>query len=868
MKIDRMMTNHITEPIGFELEHPTFTWVARGARGSRRVACRIQIAKDQKMKEILFDSGKQENISPLGYCPDFQPDWATRYWWKVTEWDDTGDMGSGISWFETAEESLRGIWVGSEDFQNACFIKKFNFSGKPVSARLYITGLGLFEACLNGQKVGDEYLLPLYNDYNHWIQMITFDVTNYLRQGENVLSVFLGNGWYMGRFGFVDHLKHLYGDKQMLCFDLLIQTEDREYRISSDENMTCCESPFVKNSIYNGEIYDSRKEIGQITYLEGGEEGTLKKVRAYQGFTDLVRPRLSPYLRIKRRIEPVEIIDTPAGETVLDFGQELVGLLEFHCREKKGQEIFLQCGEILQEGNFYNDNLRTAREELRYIADGREKIYRTHFTFYGFRYLKVSGVSEVRLEDFAAYVLTSSMEDLGEIKTDHVKINRLIQNAKWGQMGNFLDVPTDCPQRDERMGWTGDAQVFCGTACFNSYAAAFYRKYMRDMLYEQRESWHEGEVPFVVPDVLGQINRLLASEGKEAVQGTTAGSTAWGDAAAVIPWTLYEFYGDQGLLREQYPNMVGWIEWLHHIDEEKCGGSHLLNSEFSFGDWLALDNYHQGSSFGGTDTTYISSAYYFYSTSLTAKAAGVLGYEEDVRQYQSRAEEIKKAIQAEFFTRTGRCACDTQTALVLALHFDLVPEEHRRRAIEDLERKIIDEDVHLTTGFVGTAYLCKTLSESGLDDLAYQLLLNEDYPSWLYEVNMGATTIWERWNSVLPDGTISDTGMNSLNHYAYGAIVEWIYRYMGGIQTDPKNPGFTHFYLSPRFNRTLGFCCVDYDSAMGKIHSEWKRTGKGFEYCFEVPFDTSATVRLADGKDKMFGPGRYHILAADVNCVE
>ncbi|MDY6333569.1 MAG: family 78 glycoside hydrolase catalytic domain [Lachnospiraceae bacterium] len=891
MKISRMTTNHILEPLGFAIEKPVFSWIAEDAAGDHRTAAEVKIATDPKMSQVVFDSGKSREIDPLCFRADFIPEPSTRYYWSVEEWDDAGDTGTGISWFETPEKEITGKWVRAEKIENPCFMKKFSVEGDILTARLYITGVGLYEAYINGKKAGDEYLAPFYNDYKNWIQFQTYDVTDLVRSGENAIGVVLGNGWYRGRFGFVEHMEKLYGDTQQFACDLVVRLKNgREEHISSDESFVAQESPFLENSIYDGEIYDSRKEIVGFATSDldlSGDSGW-KSVTVELKAPGRVVPRLSPYLRIYKKMIPTEVIHTPAGETVLDFGQEMVGLLEFRCREPEGTEVHLQCGEILQNGNFYNDNLRTAKEELRYIADGNKKIYRSHFTFYGFRYLKVSGVQDVRLEDFAAYVLTSEMEETGDIRTDNSKINRLIQNVHWGQRGNFVDVPTDCPQRDERMGWTGDAQVFCATASFNAYTAAFYRKFMHDMLLEQQENEYGGSVPFVVPDILTVIYKKLVKQGREQEVPQQYGSTAWGDVATIIPWTQYVFFGDRELLKEQYANMTRWIDWMHRIDAEKCGGSHLFSSEFTFGDWLALDNYHKGSSFGGTDNTYVSTAYYLYSATLTARAAKALGLEEDAEKYTALADEIRLAMQKEYFTDNGRCACDTQTALVLALYLSIVPERYRDRTIRDLKQKLDEEQIHLTTGFVGTAYLCKTLSDVGLGDYAYRLLLNEDFPSWLYEVNMGATTIWERWNSVLPDGSVSDTGMNSLNHYAYGAVLEWMYRYMGGIQPDPEHPGFRHFRLAPSISRHFRECEVHYRSASGMIQSHWLWTEGGVDYQFRVPFDTICTLEipgdlgeavlskevesaekdgrkflpqgiLVPGTERMLSAGRYHV---------
>ena len=562
-------------------------------------------------------------------------------------------------------------------------------------------------------------------------------------------------------------------------------------------------------------------------------------------------------MRIMEKIHPVELIHTPAGEQVIDFGQNMTGWVEFTCREPEGTQILLQFGEILQGGNFYNENLRTAKQEYRYTAGGKNACVRPHFTFYGFRYVKVVGISKISLDDFTGCVIYSDMEKTGRITTSNPKVNRLFENALWGQKGNFLDVPTDCPQRDERMGWTGDAQVFCTTASYNMYTPAFYRKYLYDMRKEQDTM--KGAVPHVVPDILGQIERIRKKKDKEAeeIAGSTSHSScAWADAATVIPWTVYRMYGDKTLLKEQYGNMKAWVDRIRTIDVEKCGGKYLWNTGFHFADWLALDNYHQDSSHGATDPYYVASVYYYYSASLTAKAAEVLGLEKDAEYYQEMADRVKEAIRREYFTSTGRLAVDTQTAMVLALKFDLAPEKFRDRLTADLCAKLVQENMHLRTGFVGTPFLCPVLTECGLVKEAYTLLLNEDYPSWLYEVNMGATTIWERWNSVLPDGSISDTGMNSLNHYSYGSIVEWMYRYMCGTDVQEGGAGFRRFVVKPYVDERFEWVSMEYNSACGKIASSWKKTKQGYDFRVEVPFDTEAEFVLTMDCSRLFLNGK------------
>ena len=649
----------------------------------------------------------------------------------------------------------------------------------------------------------------------------------------------------------------LYGDTFRMICELHLTYEDGEQEVvCSDQSWLCAPSPVIDSSIYDGEFWDSRKEI------PGWAGGFCKEEEVFvpaveDDFDGPLVPRLSPPVKIMERRKPVGLIHTPAGEQVLDFGQNMTGWVEFVCREPDGSKICLQFGEILQEGNFYRENLRTAKAEYHYISNGKQVLVRPHFTFYGFRYLKVEGISEISLEDFTACVLHTEMEQTGRITTSNPKINRLFLNALWGQRGNFLDTPTDCPQRDERMGWTGDAQVFAATASYNMYTPAFYRKYLYDM--KQEQDTLAGGVPHVVPDILGQIKRVLQARGEEAKDTVLAhshSSCAWGDAASVIPWVMYQAYGNRTLLEAQYGNMKAWTDYIRQVDQEKCGGRYLWAEGFHFADWLALDNFHVGSCFGATDSYFVASAYYYYSASLTAKAAKALGKEDDWKYYTDLAGKVKAAIQEEYFTKTGRLASATQTALALALYLHLAPEGLEERLVRDLMDLLQEENMHLTTGFVGTPLLCPVLAQNGHGDAAYTLLLNEDYPSWLYEVTMGATTIWERWNSVLEDGSISDTGMNSLNHYAYGSIVEWMYRYMCGVSCEETAPGYRRFLVKPYVDSRLDFVSMEYESAKGRIQSGWKRTENGYLFQVEVPFDTEAEFIFTEDWNRVYVNGK------------
>lgn len=829
MKIERLKINHLTTPLGFRLDEPQLSWVVTESTGTKPVWARVEAAADASFANLLYDSGKRDDLNPLA-CPlplTFAP--RTRYFWRVTVCADDGDCGSASSWFETGkmDEPFAGQWIAApfEKTVHPILRRTFTLDRAAEDARLYITGLGLYEAYLNGQPVTDEVLTPFYNDYNFWVQVQTYDVTGLLRAGENVLDVYLGNGWYKG-FGPNESdgsRTELYGDRMQMLAELrAVLPDGKSFCLASDESFRCHTGPVLESTIYDGEIYDAR-------LADPGEDGWAAAV-SVDAPVGAAADRLSTPLRRHEAIKPVKLLHTPAGEQVLDFGQVITGWVEADVLLPAGAEMALDYGELLQHDNFYNENLRSAKAHFSFTSDGKPTHVRPHFTFYGFRFVRVTGIEAVNPDDFTAYVIHSDLERTGFLETSNAKVNRLIQNAWWGQRGNFVDVPTDCPQRDERLGWTGDAEVFAPTASFNMDTAAFYRKYLYDMALEQATLG--GAVPFVVPDVLGQIHRHFGEENHDY------GSCAWADAAVMIPWTLYRFYGDKSMLAEQFPQMMAWVDWVETQDETHFGGPRLWLRGFHFADWLALDNPVAGSCFGGTDCYYVASAYYYYSTYLTARAAEALGDQANAKKYDQRAEEIRAAFRKEFFTATGRIAEPTQTAMLLALSMNLAPDEARPRLVRDLRKKLEARNMHLDTGFVGTYHLMRTLSSVGLGACAYTLLLNEDYPSWLYEVNMGATTVWERWNSVLPDGLVSDTGMNSMNHYSYGAVVEWMYRCMCGLNA--IEPGFASARIAPMSDDRFDWVRAEYASASGTYRSGWQRENGVLTYTVEVPFGATA----------------------------
>ncbi len=843
MKLIDLKVDRIRTPLGFYTDKPVFSWAVEDTAAKRQTAAQVVVSTSADLSAPLFDTGKSAELSSLGVEFPCALSPRTRYYWSVIVWGDNGETATAASWFETGKmgEPWQAKWIAAPMHKDAHpqFVKPFILDADVVRARLYCTALGMYEAELNGKKAGDEYLAPACNDYHNFLQIHTYDVTDLVHSGENRLGVWLGQGWYAGKFGWGEPGVGVWGDDLALLAELVVELADgTTVTIGTDESWLCHASAVVKSGIYYGEDLDARMENRDWSRPEGDLTGWLSVVPAEVPAAPLT-DRWSLPIVIKQRWTDFEVLTTPAGETVFDFKQEMTGWVEFDCQLPAGTKLQLQFGELLQHGNFYNENLRSAEAQYTYIADGVRSHVRPRFTFYGFRFMKVTGAAAEDLQNLTACVVYSDMDSTGDIITSNEKVNRLIANVQWGQRGNFLDVPTDWPQRDERLGWTGDAQIFCGTANFNMDTAAFYSKYLHDMLLEQREL--NGSAPHFVPDI------TMAATRRKGEKPAGFGACAWSDAATIIPWNNYLYFGSKVQLAREYENMKLWTDYIKTRDEEMCGGRRLWACDFHYGDWLAMDNPDKDSRFGNTDDFYLASGYYYWAATLTAKAAAVLGKTEDAAYYRKLAEEVLAAIRSEYFTPTGRLACPTQTAHAMALFMGLVPEEFKARTIEELGRLIKKRSDHLDTGFIGTYQLCSALSENGLAEVMYTLLLNEDLPSWLYEVNMGATTIWERWNSVLPNGLVSDTGMNSMNHYSYGAVMEWMYRYMCGILPREEAPGFKRVTIRPMPDARFDHACARYNSAAGKYVSGWKKTDAGMEYEVTVPFDAEAEFVLVNG---------------------
>ena len=784
MKIENIQVNHMTKPLGFDLSNLKIEFTLDTDK-NLAVQKKLEIKNADK---TVYQTDWQDYNNNY-FEPDFELTPRTEYELTISVKSDSEEV-SATSTFETGKisEPFSGKWIGNadKDIPNTLLKRNLNLKKNVKKARIYMTGLGVYELNINDKKVGDELLAPGSTNYDYLVQVQTYDVTSDFVQGNNSIEISLGDGWYKGNLGFDGGKDKIYGDQQRAIFELHLEYTDGSTEIvNSDDQWLTTAGKVTKSAIYYGEDLDD-------TIVP--ENWTKVSVLDYP--TDVLADRLSLPLKVQEYLPAKELIKTPKDEQVVDFGQNQAGLIEFYNREPKGTKITIQVGEILQQGNFYRDNLREARAAFTYISDGTEMWVRPHFTYFGYRYIKVSGNTKpLQKDDFKAAVVYSDMKMTGALKTDKPLINRLFENVQWSQKSNFFDVPTDCPQRDERLGWTGDADIFSNTSTYNMNVYAFFKKYAKDMKIEQDH--HDGMLTMYAPS-------LHVDEG---------GAAIWGDASTIIPWNMYEKYGDTAILKQNYSSMKGWVDWISKNVEKS--GTGLCTGSFQFGDWLSLDSENPAVPNGKTDEDFIASVYYYYSSSIVARAAKVLGNDKDYQTYKSLCDDIKKNILKEYITETGRVAIDTQTAYALTLYFNLVPENLKPRVVKDLVARLKKDNDHLQTGFVGTPFLCQVLSENGQHALATKIFLNEDYPSWLYAVKLGATTIWERWNSVMSDGSMNPEGMNSLNHYSIGAIMEWAYKFVLGLRK--QDNGYQTVYLEPEFDYRLKHVSGHYDSSYGDL---------------------------------------------------
>jgi len=850
-------------PLGLTETRPRLSWRIETPReGARQVAYRVRASSSPTGFAIpeLWDSGRVESnqtaFIEYGGAPLYSRE---RIYWQVEVEDETGaSVQSEVSWFETglfSKSDWQGHLISAPIAGGFLMIppvprlsRAFNLGKLVRRARIYATALGVYQLHLNGARVGDDELAPGWTDYEKSLRFQTYDVTDQLKQGDNALHALLGDGWAVGHIGW--KARQNYRERPALLCQLEIEYDDgtREV-IASDEGWKAAFGPLLGSDMMQGETFDARLSWREMAGVEVEPLPSSLNLRA----------SLSPPMRATGELPALAVHSVGGAHGmpqawVFDLGQNMVGRVRLNLAAlgnlEAGTTFRLQFAETLEggpntsTGRIYTTNLRSAKQTDVVTTDGTLESWEPLFTFHGFRYVEVacsqallSGDELLPLDFLTGVVLGTDMERTGDFECSDPLINQLQKNIDWGWRGNSLDIPTDCPQRDERLGWTGDAQAFCETSIFNRDARGFWAEWARQIRDAQNG---EGAVPCTVPTPA--IGELTPPEMGDAWRD---GGPAWADATLICPWTAYRATGDKGLLEENYDVMTRFVDYLERTSKDGVRCYEGCGYFQGFGDWLAIDG--SGDSFGGTPRDLIGTAFFAHSADLLSQIARVLGRTDDAEKYAALFERAKNAFFHRFVTPDGRLSPPFQTPYLLALQFNLVPDSLRPKLAQELVQEIRNRGGKLSTGFVGSPYINGVLTETGHLDTAYGLLHQKAWPSWLYAVTQGATTIWERWDGWTHDRGFQDIGMNSFNHYAYGAVGAWLYSQVAGIGLDPETPGYARFLLAPKPGGELTFARAHLDTLHGRIESEWHLNGKSFRYRFVVPPNTSALAQLPDG---------------------
>ncbi|MGW8482059.1 family 78 glycoside hydrolase catalytic domain [Microbacterium sp. NPDC055903] len=697
---------------------------------------------------------------------------------------------------------------------------------KPIDrARLYVTAHGLYEAEINGRRVGDHELSPGWTKYDERLVYWTFDVTDHVALGDNVIGAWLGDGWYRGRLGFNGGYRDLYGTDQALIAQLEVtHTDGTRTTIATDADWEAALSPIQLSGLYDGEKHDARAELVGWSAPGAPGAGWSPVAVGHRDPVTLVAPTLPP-VRCTEELLPQTVTRVDATTHLIDFGQNLVGRLRVRVRGDEGSVIALRHAEVLERGALGVRPLRLAdAHDVLTLDGGPARTWEPKFTFHGFRYATVTGLTDIAEGDVVARVLHNDMRRTGWLETSNSDVDRLHENVVWGMRGNFLSIPTDCPQRDERLGWTGDIQVFAPTASFLFDSAGFLENWLQDVALEQLP---DGTIPWFVPVVPGGPTWTPIKTG-----------AVWGDVSVLTPWTLYERFGDLGVLRRQYESGRRWVERMIR----QSGDARLWHDAHQLGDWLDPAAPPHDPADARTDRYLVASAYFAFTTRRLADIARLLGEDADAGRYARVADEARDAFRAEYTAGGGLLTSDAQTAYALAIRFGLLSASEQDAAGARLSELVAEAGNRIATGFAGTPVISDALSSTGHLDTAYDLLLETECPSWLYTVRMGGTTIWERWDSMLPDGTINPGEMTSFNHYALGSVADWMHRVIGGLS--PAAPGYRRIVWAPQPGGGLDSARIAFESPYGLIEGTWHRTLEGIEYELRVPTGVEGTVLL------------------------
>jgi alpha-L-rhamnosidase len=892
-RISDLRCEYLVAPLGIDERAPRLSWAIKSnRRGARQVAYRLRVAGTPKKLAAgegdIWDSGRVASNQTTHVVYAGRPlQSRDACHWCVEVWDDAGHAAVSepslwtMGLLEKTDFSAKWIAAEPEIFKHdkeaiaptltesgtpVLFHKEFDVPGRVKRATLYASARGLFRLRLRGRRVGDDVFAPEWTDYDKRIHYRTYDVTGLVGRGRNVIAAMLGDGWWSGYVGWQETRARYGSLENSLMVQLEVELDHGErLTLGTDGTWKCNTGPILSSDFMMGEIYDARREHAGWDRTDFIGRGWLPAREVAAPVVPLVAQRSEPVRVVDTLLpvsmnevrpacvaeaEPAEAAsagakpqagvsppDTSArrrpGVYIYDFGQNISGWIRLRFNNAHaGTRVQLRHGERLNpDGTLYTENLRRAKATDVYICKGGgEEVWEPRFTFHGFQYVELTGLPSVPGRNVVTgCVVHSATSPAGWFECSHAGVNRLWLNGLWSQRDNFLTVPTDCPQRDERLGWMGDAQVFLRTASYNMDVAAFFTKWMIDVEDAQTP---EGIFPDTAP-------RLREGENFVGL-GNLGGSAGWADAGVIIPYTIWRVYGDRRILERHYQAMVKWVDWIAKNNPNGLRVNQLANN---YGDWLCIPS---DTSFGTHSPmkNLLATAYWANDCTKLARIARELGHEDDARRFQKMFEHVRAAFQKEWLEPNGRITTDTQTGYLLALAFDLLPENLRAAAAERLVENIKALDWHLSTGFIGISHLNPQLTLAGHADVAYRLLLRDDYPSWLYPVKHGATTIWERWNGWTEKDGFFNPQMNSFNHYSLGSVGEWLFRHVAGIELDPEAPGFQRFVLRPFPGQGLDFACANYHTLYGEITSDWKRVDKKLTWTVRIPANTSARVHV------------------------
>jgi len=866
MRVNFLRCEYLLNPLGIDVVKPRLSWIVESdERSQYQNAYRIIVASTKEglddNEEILWDTGKIVSDQTTHVIYKGKPlESEMKCFWKVMVWDKNDDPSE---WSEPSMWTMglleasdwKAKWIGAQlkeekrskvrrkYYPSPLLRKNFRIDNQIKQACVYVTALGEYELYINSKRVGDHILAPEWTDYSIRTQYQTYDITDLLTQGENVIGAMLGDGWYIGYMGpgSIPGRFNCYGVIPRFLLQMSIITSDGITReIITDSDWKLFEDgPIERSDHFKGEIYNAQKEKKGWN-SPGYDDSNWANASVDDSISTQLVAQMNEPIRIVKEFHPISITEPEPGVFIFNLGQNIAG----RCRIRLGgatcepnATVILRHGEILNpDGTLYTANLRTAKATDRFILNGtEEREFEPHFTYHGFQYVEVKGLKpgiKPKLDMITACVIASDSRVVGAFESSDSMLNKLWENIFWTQRDNMISVPTDCPQRDERMGWMGDAQVFSQTSNYNMDMAAFYTKFIQDM---QDEQWQDGRYPQYIPfpEVLIEKDIPLG-----------VGSPAWSDAGLIIPWDLYLNYNDKRIIKEHYESAKKFIDFIYSKNKNLRW---IRFTGANYGDWLNGDTIQSEGypKYGASiPKTLFATAYFAHSTELLSNMAKLLGLDDDYEKYSDLAGQIKDKLISRFVEEDGRIKGNTQAGYALLLHFNLLPEELRSKAAAHLIDAIQKYDGRISTGFCTTLPMMLELTKMGYNDVAYELLLSRKFPSWFYMIDQGATTMWERWDGYVEGRGFQTVEMNSFNHYSIGAVGEWIYRVILGINLDEENPGYKHVILKPKPGGGLNWAKGYYESIHGKITSRWKIEDGELTYELEIPVNITATVYL------------------------